>query len=160
MEKKSTKFKKISILSVVLSSIYLILAVSIILFMFNFFMTTDEIIPLYSAATYIEFGTFFQRLESLFLLIWMIAFACYLSIVSKFSIHIFKKISNIKNIKPIIYPFCLTMFAIALVPKNYAISKFYETNIFPYFVLGLVFIGSFLILLFANWKKRRKVGEP
>ena len=158
--KKPENLKKVSILSVVLSSIYLILAVSIILFMFNFFMTTDEIIPLYSAATYIEFGTFFQRLESIFLLIWMIAFACYLSIVSKFSIHIFKKISNIKNIKPIIYPFCLTMFAIALVPKNYAISKFYETNIFPYFVLCLVFIGSFLILLFANWKKRRKVGEP
>jgi len=158
--KDPSQFKKVSLLSVILSSIYLILAVSITLFMFNFFITTDEIMPLYTAATYIEFGTFFQRLESIFLLIWMIAFACYLSIVSKFSIHIFKKISNVKNIKPVIYPFCLIMLAIALVPKNYAISKFYETNIFPYLALGLVFIGCFLVLLFANWKKRRKVGEP
>lgn len=157
--KEPSKFKKISILSVILTSVYLILAVSIILFMFNYFIATDEIIPLYTAATHIEFGTFFQRLESIFLLIWMIAFACYLSIVSKFSIHIFKKISNIKNIKPIIYPICLCMLAVSLIPKNYAISKFYETDIFPYFALGLVFIVSFLILLFANFKKRKKVGD-
>ena len=157
--KKPDKFKHISILSIIISSIYLILAVSIILFMFNFFTITDEIIPLYSAATYIEFGTFFQRLESVFLLIWMVAFACYLSIVSKFSIHVFKKISNIKDIKPIIYPFFLYIIAIALIPKNYAISKFYETDIFPYFVLGLVFVVSFLVLLFANLKKRKKEGD-
>lgn len=157
--KEPSHFKKISILTIVISSIYLILAVSIILFMFNFFLTTDEIMPLYSAATYIEFGTFFQRLESVFLLIWMIAFACYLSIVSKFSIHIFKKISNIKDIKPIIYPICLCIIGITLLPKNYAISKFYETNIFPYFALGLVFIVSFLVLVFANLKKRKKVGD-
>lgn len=157
--KEPTKFKKVAISSIVLSAIYLILAVSIILFMFNFFIETDEIMPLYLAATYIEFGTFFQRLESVFLLIWMIAFACYLSIVSKFSIHIFKKISNIKDIKPMIYPFCLIMIAIALIPKNYAISKFFETHIFHYLVIGLVFIVSFFILLFANIKKRRKVGD-
>lgn len=157
--KEPAKFKKVALLSVVLSAIYLILAVSIILFMFNFFISTDEIMPLYLAATYIEFGTFFQRLESVFLLIWMIAFACYLSIISKFSIHIFKKISNIKDMKPMIYPFCLTMLAIALIPKNYAISKFFETNIFPYLALGLVFLASFIVLLFANLKKRKKVGD-
>lgn len=157
--KEPSKFKNISISSIIISSVYLILAVSIILFMFNFFLTTDEILPLYSAATFIEFGTFFERLESLFLLIWMLAFACYLSIVSKFSIHIFKKISNVKNIKPIIYPICLCMIGVALIPKNYAISKFYETDIFPYFALGLVFVTCFFVLLFANLKKRKKVGD-
>lgn len=157
--KETNKFKKISILSIIISAVYLILSVSIILFMFNFFISTDEIMPLYTAATYIEFGTFFQRLESVFLLIWMIAFACYLSIVSKFAIHIFKKISSIKDIKPIIYPFCLIMLGIALFPKNYAISKFYEVNIYPYLVLGFVFVSCILILVFANLKKRKKVGE-
>lgn len=155
--KEPKKFKKISILSIIITSIYLILAISIILFMFNFFITTDEIMPLYASATYIEFGTFFQRLESIFLLIWMIAFACYLSIVSKFSLHIFKKISNIKDTKPIIYPMSILMLSISLIPRNYAISKFYETDIFPYFALGLVFVFSFFILLFANIKSKNRI---
>ena len=126
--------------------------------MFVFFQSVDEIMPLYSAAAYIEFGTFFQRLDSLFLLIWTLSFICYLSIVTKFSIYIFKKVTNIKEIKPIVYPLSLIMIAIALIPKNYAVSKFYETEIYPYLVIGLVFFLSFFILLFAYLKKRRKAG--
>lgn len=126
--------------------------------MFIFFQNVDEIMPLYSAAAYIEFGTFFQRLDSLFLLVWTLSFACYLSIVTKFSIYIFRKVTNIKEIKPIVYPLSFIIIAIALIPKNYAISKFYETQIYPYLVIGLVFLLSFSILILAYFKKRKKVG--
>ena len=156
--KEPKKFKKIAFTSIIISSLYLIIAVSILLFMFVFFQSVDEIMPLYSAAAYIEFGTFFQRLDSLFLLIWTLSFVCYLSIVSKFSIYIFKKVTNIKEIKPIVYPLSLIMIAIALIPKNYAVSKFYETEIYPYLVIGLVFFLSLFILLLAYFKKRKKVG--
>ena len=114
--------------------------------------------PLYTAAAYIEFGTFFQRLDSLFLLIWTLSFTCYLSIVTKFSIYIFRKVTNIKEIKPIVYPLSFIMIGIALIPKNYAISKFYETQIYPYLVIGLVFILSFSILILAYFKKKKKEG--
>lgn len=157
--KEPEKFKRVAISSVILSTIYLILTVSIIIFIFSYFVETDEVMPLYSAATYIEFGTFFQRLESVFLLIWMLAFACYLGIVSKFIIYIFKKITNIKDFKPIIYPVGMLILAIALFPKNYAIAKFYETNIYPYLMIGIVCIASILILLFAYLKKQKKAGD-
>ena len=156
--KEPTKLKKIAFTSIVISSIYLIIAVSILLFMFIFFQGVDEIMPLYTAAAYIEFGTFFQRLDSLFLLIWTLSFACYLSIVTKFSIYIFRKVTNIKEIKPIVYPLSLIMIAIALIPKNYAVSKFYETQIYPLLVIGLVFVLSFSILILAYFKKKKKVG--
>ena len=125
--------------------------------MFVFFQDVDEIMPLYSAAAYIEFGTFFQRLDSLFLLLWTLSFACYLSIVTKFSIYIFKKVTNIKEFKPIVYPLSFIMIAISLIPKNYAESRFYETQIYPYIMIGLVFFLSFIILLLAYFKKK-KVG--
>jgi len=156
--KEPEKFKKIALTSVLISAIYLVLAISILLFMFVAFQNVDEIMPLYSAAAYIEFGTFFQRLDSLFLLIWTLSFACYLCIVSKFAIHIFRKLTNIKEIKPIIYPLAFIMIGIALIPKNYAISKFYETSIYPWLVIGLVFLLSFSILILAYIKQRKKVG--
>jgi len=156
--KEPKKLRKIAITSVIISAIYLILAVSIILFMFVFFQNADEIMPLYSAAAYIEFGPFFQRLDSLFLLIWTLSFTCYLSIIAKFCIYIFTKISNIKETKPIVYPFSFIILAIALIPKNYAVSKFYETNIYPYVAIGFVFLLGISILLIAYFKKRKKIG--
>jgi len=149
--------KIIAFSSVFICSIYLVLTVSIILFMFSFFISNDQLIPLYTAATYIEFGSFFQRQESVFLLIWMVAFACQISIIGNFSTHIFKKISNIKNAKIMVYPFAGIMVAVSLLPKNYAISNFFETNIFPVTCIGIVFILGISILIIANIKK--KEGE-
>ena len=105
--KDPKKITKISITSIIISGIYLILVISIILFMFPVYINLDEVLPLYTIATYVEFGSFFQRLESVFLLIWMISFACYLTIIANFSFLVFKKITNIKEIKPIIYPFTI-----------------------------------------------------
>ena len=123
--------------------------------MFSFFITTNEITPLYNATRYIEFGKFFQRLESVFLLIWILAFACYLSIITKFSMSIFQKLTNIQTKKPLIDIFGLLILAISLIPSDYSISSKFETDIYPYLVLGIVFFLSISILLLANIKKKK-----
>lgn len=88
------------------------------------------------------------------------AFACYLTIASKFSMMAFQRISNIKDSKPMAYIFSLLMLAIALVPNDYAAVKYYEQSIYPYLVLGFAFIFCFMILGFAVLKKKRKkVGD-
>lgn len=154
--KEPKQMKKIYLISIGVSAIYLILCVSTLLFMFSFFIEANEITPLYNATRYIEFGSFFQRLESVFLLIWILAFACYLSIATKFSMRIFQKITKIENKKELIDIFGLLIFGIAILPKNYAISEKFETEIYPYLVLGIVFAFSLIILVIANLKKRKK----
>ena len=154
--KKPEKLKKIALISIGISAIYLILCVATLLFMFSFFITTNEITPLYNATRYIEFGSFFQRLESVFLLIWILAFACYLSIISKFSMSIFQKLTNIETKKPLIDIFGLFILGIALIPKDYSISSKFETDIYPYLVLGIVFFLGFSILVLATLQKRKQ----
>jgi len=154
--KEPKDMKKVTLLAIGICAIYLILCVSTLLFMFSFFIDTNEITPLYNATRYIEFGSFFQRLESIFLLIWILAFACYLSIVSKFSMRIFQKITNIENKKALIDVFGLLIFGLSLVPKNYAISENFETKIYPYLVLGIVFVLSISVLILANLSKKKK----
>lgn len=158
--KEPQKLKKITLVSIGMSVIYLILCVSTILFMFPFFTVANEISPLYTATTYIEFGNFFQRLESVFLLIWILAFACYLSIVTKFSMNIFKKVTNIKTKKPLIDIFGLLIFGIAILPKNFAISEKLETKIYPSLVLIIVFGLGLSILILANIKNRKLKKLP
>lgn len=154
--KEPDKVKKIALISTGISAIYLILCVSTLLFMFSFFININEITPLYNATRYIEFGKFFQRLESIFLLIWILAFACYLSIVTKFSMNILKKLLNLETKKPLIDLFGLLILAIALVPKNYAISDKFETQIYPYTVLAIPFILGISVLIIANLQKRKQ----
>lgn len=154
--KKIQDFKKISVISIIIFIIYLILTICTISFMFSFFMSEDEILPLYAAARYIQIGTFFVRLESIFLLIWIILFACYLSIACKFSMLVFKKITNIKEPKILAYPFAILMFAISLIPNTYATVKQYESNIYPYISLAFNYIFCILLLIFANLKRKKE----
>ena len=58
--KEPQKMKKIYLTSIILGTVYFLLCVSIILFMFISLMYTNQIMPLYSAARYIEFGNFFK----------------------------------------------------------------------------------------------------
>ena len=154
--KEPKKLKKIAMLSIVLSIIYLIICVAIILLTFTFLLKVDEIMPLYSAARYIEFGSFFQRLESILLLIWIIGMTCYFSITLHIVMNIFKKITNIRNTKPLLITFALLMLSISLLPKNYAISKFLETDVYPYLVIGIGMFLSTAILILAYFKVRIK----
>lgn len=150
------KFKKIAITSCLLTVFYLIIVFIIFLFIFSFFTNIDEIIPLYTVARTVEFGSFFQRLESIFLLIWIFAFGSYVAICMNFSMQIFKKIANLKETKHLAAPFGLLILGITLFPKNYSIAKSFETDIFPIISIGTVFILCIAILILANVKLKKK----
>lgn len=152
--KNPNQFKRLSIISIIISSIYLILTIASILLMFNTFSLSNELSPLYSAVRYIEFGTFFQRLDSLFLLIWILSFCCYLGTSINFSMNTFKKITNIKNSKLIIYPFVLLILACSLLPKNESITTFLETTVYKY-IFMIFIIGFCLSLLFFSVLKNK-----
>lgn len=155
--KDPSKFKKISILSVILSGLFIFICVATLLFMFSIYVSTDEIMPLFSVSRYIEFGSFFQRFESLFLLIWSIAFCCYLSISFKFSTYIFSKMFNLCDSSALINIFAILIFAIALLPKNYFVSSFFETYIYRYISIAIIGLGLLLLIL-SNLKNKKKEG--
>ena len=151
--KEPKKFKYVSILSVLSSGLFILMCVATLLFMFAIFDSTNEIMPLFSSSRFIEFGSFFQRFESLFLLIWTISFCCYLSISCKFSTHIFKKIFNLKDSTQLTYILLILTFAIALLPKRYSIINYFETNIYRYLSIAIIILGVSILLL-SNFKKR------
>ena len=158
MLKKPEDFKKISVISVIFTGVFIFLCVATLLLMFSFFATTDEIIPLFSAARHIEFSSFFQRFESIFLLIWIISFCCYLSIACKFSGHLFSKMFNLSDINSILNIFAILIFGVSLIPNNYAVSNLFETYIYKYLRIIISFILGMTILILANLKKK-KVGD-
>lgn len=153
MLKQPEQIKKISITGIVLSCIFLLISVAIILFMFSGFVKTDELMPLYTATKYIEFGSFFRKLDSIYLLIWIITFISYLSITLKFSSNILKKLTNSKNELLFIILLAICVLIVSLFPKNFTVSTYCSNIVYKYAFFILVIGFSFLILFFATLKK-------
>ncbi len=150
------KLKKISIISIVTSCFYLIITLTGLLVMFPFTLSNHEIMPLYLASRYIEFGNFFQRVDSVFLLIWIWTMILHLSILLMLSAKVVQKISIIRNRNLIISMFCLIILGISIIPKNLVQINFFETNIYKYMVLYFILGAGIFILIFANLKCRLK----
>lgn len=152
--KEPNQLKRVAITSIILSCIILLISVAVILFMFDGFVETDELLPLYSAVKYIEFGSFLQKLDSTFILIWIIAFISYLGITLKFSSNILKKLTNIENENIFTFLLAFALFFIGIWQKNYAIYKFLGSIVYKYSFFILIVGISLLILLSATIKQK------
>lgn len=152
----SKEIKKISYISIISSSILLIFSVSSVLLMFPFIENIEQIPALYLVARYIEFGRFFQRIDAAFLLIWIISIISYLSFAFSLINNIFKELVNITNENMLIGSFGLITFGVSLIPKNLVQIRFLENTVYKYSAIFMVFIFSFIVLLFAYTKKSKE----
>lgn len=157
--KDVTELKKISLLSILFSALYLIVSIGIILFMFDTNITDSLLMPLYSAVTYIEFGTFFQRLDSVFILTWIISFVSYLSIVINTCCNIVKKSISIKSTKFASSFIAFLILVITFFSKDYAISTFYAEVVYKYaffIMLGISFSILVIALIYKYVKSKNR----
>ncbi len=154
--KTPDKFKKVSISSIVLIAIYFILTAIMVLFLFSSTIEVDQISILYSITRNIEFSTFFQRLDSAFLLIWILQVISFIALSIKLSLIIFKKVTNIENEKMLVYTFNIITFSIAFLPKDYGNSSLLENIIYNYLTVPICIILGFILLILANLKLKKK----
>lgn len=150
--KKQKDFAKIAFSSIGISAFFLLLSVLTLIFMFSLVASSEEIAPLYIATRIIEFGRFFQRLDAIFVFIWIISILSYLSIAIYFCTNIFKKITECQNQKWIVGLFCILCFGIGLLPKNLKQTSLLISNTYQYIILILVFGISIGLLVLANIK--------
>ena len=158
MLKRYKDFKFISIISIVISSIYLLLSVASMLLVFSFTSSSDQTIAIYSLTRTIEYGRFLQRVDAIFIFIWILLTLSYLCIIMCLNLMIFKKISNISNSKTMILPFAFFLYGISFFANDTSSLKFIHEILYKNFELILVFGIGFLILVIANIKLKLKKG--
>ena len=154
--KTPSRFKYVTIVSIVVSSIIFLLTIAGTLFMFNNNLSEGELFPMYVGVRYIEFGNFFQRLDSVFLFLRIISFTMFFAITAKLCIAILKDISDMTDDRPIIYPYLLILFSFTMLIKNYAVLDFLQNTIFKILFFTVVIGIGFLILFLANSKLKKK----
>ena len=79
----------------------------------------------------------------------------YISISIMLITIILKKLGNLNSKFALCYPASSLIFIVAILPSGIAEIRFVENYVFKYFSLILLFVISFLVLLFANIKHNR-----
>lgn len=154
--KNPEDFKKIAITSIIISAIYLFLSVICLLMIFPFIPFSDEMLSVYLLTRIIEFGKFFQRIDAIFIFVWILCTFSFLSITTELVNKILKKLTKIKNDKEMVYSICAIIFSVALLFKDIADMKYIQNVILKYIVILLVFVMSLAILILANFKHKKE----
>lgn len=155
MLKDNKSFKKISIISIIISSLYLFLAMLTLLFSFSSVISIYELSPIYLILRATEFGRFFQRPDAIFILGWILSIMSFISVIIMFCSIIFRKTAKVKDHKVISCLFTGLIFFVALLPENLEQIRLLQNVCYRYFVLILAFVLAPLILVFANIKYKR-----
>ncbi len=149
---KPKDLKKISILSIIASGIYLVSTVLCILLSFSFSFKSGESISLYLLTRTIDFGRFIQRIDAVFIFMWIISTLLYICFAIHFAIYLFKKLTKITDSSCMNYTVNLFILAVLLIPVGIATFNNIAGNLFKILTFGVLFIGSTLILIIANFK--------
>lgn len=149
---KNGDFKKVSLFSVILSGICLFLSVISLILSLTFTLKSGEDFPLYLLARSVEYGRFLQRVDAIFIFIWIISSISYLSFNIFFSLYIFKKLTNLSDTGAVKYAYGLFLLTLVIIPSTYVTFVHSLENFYKVACLILIFGISLLILLFANLK--------
>ncbi len=146
-------FKKICIISYIISFILLLLTVTSMLTLFNSTSDSEPINSLFLLVRQIELGDFIRRVDSLFILLWIFSIFSYLSLIVFTINKIIKKLLNVTNEKMLSFSTCSILFGLTIIPVNVSQIHFIENTIYRYLILSFMFGLGIIILIGANIKK-------
>lgn len=150
----SEDFSKIGFISFIISSLYLFFTVISLLLVFPFSEITEELLSIYLLSRTVSIGTFLERLDAIYVFLWILSTFSYLSILIFFICNTFKKMANLKNANGIIGTAMFLVFSSALLIKDISGFRFFQFGVFKYFTI-LLFVLFILILFIGYLKKRR-----
>lgn len=148
-------YKKVGLLSIILSASYLILSVASSLLLFPFLNANTDVLSVYLSACTIRFGKFMPRTDALFMFIWIFTFISYISVVISYIIKFSKESISPKSPSIVTYIATLAIFIVALLPQNSAQVHFFQDVVYKYLSIGIVFVLNFVILLIGYMKKKK-----
>ena len=157
--KEHKDFNTVALLGTLFSFIFLLISVISLLLSCSAITKTDELFSIYLLTRIISFGTVFQRIDAIFILLWILAFFSFFSFNCFIILQLFKKTCKIKYENTMIYALIAIIFCISIIVKDITIIKFLFRNVFKYtFIFATIFL-NITILIIANIKKKKNLED-
>lgn len=153
--KDSKDYKKISVISVIISAIYLFISVLCLLFVFPFTSVSKDLFSVFLLTRIIDYTPILERTDAIYIYFWIFCIFSYLSTNLFFILHCFGKSNKLKNYKAMVYSFCALIIGFTIPFSNVSSYYFLYNTFYAWFFIGLIFI-SIVILFIAKIKQKRR----
>lgn len=152
-------YKKIGILSLIMSGFFISLSIMCSIMAFDYTQGSENVTNLFQLARIIYFNRFFQRIEPVFIFIWVMGSFICIGAAFYISLSIFCKAFKVEGHRPLILPFSFLAFMVALLPKN--LSESTQINVafirqYSVFIVYLIPVLVFLIALITGKKGAKR----
>ena len=154
--KEYHQFSKLSYASILLSGALLFAAIAAIVLLFPISISSGSNIPIYLQSRSISFGKLFQRIDTFFVLIWILCVLSYGSIILSFMVSIFCKIAHIETRRHISSTFTAIIFGFSMLYTNVVQARQFDFKGYRILSLSIAWWLGFLILILSNIKMKRK----
>jgi spore germination protein (amino acid permease) len=147
-------FKKIGLISIVISGVIFSATFICYLMVFQYTLGRENLSGIFQLSRIIYYSRYFQRIESIFIFIWVIASLLNASTSFYLSMRLYCQSFKIPDHRPLIPAFALLTYVVALMPKN--ISELIGRNMLfirqysAIFVYGLPLLVLMLALVFKK----------
>ena len=153
-------FKFIGFVSIGISAAFMLLSVIMFLGALPYPAAIENLLPIYQLGRIISYGRLFQRIESLFIVIWVISALLYLSSAFYFLVNTFKKTFKLSYHQPTVLAFAIIVFNLSLLPQSLMAADEMRKNFFDNLGLILTFVLAVILLIMARiFKKKAKGGK-
>ena len=149
------KLRKVGGISIGVYLIYLMLGVIALLFLIPSITEINNTLSIYILSRRINFGEFIQRIDAIFILIWIMSIFNYLAITMHFSLTTFRRMVNSKHANGMVYCFAAFLYIISLIPQTLADVNLFDGTIYKYTSIIFVFFITTIILIIAYFKKKK-----
>lgn len=155
--KKNNDFSKVGYSSLIICGIYMVFVIGALLMLFPYIPSGNQTLSVYLATRIVEYGKFMQRVDAIYMFVWIFDFMSYLSVIIMFIKQISKEAIQFKHSNYYTYIIAFLIFVIAVFPSNTTQLRFLETTIYKYASLGIVFLISTIVLGLGYIKKKRNL---
>lgn len=149
--------KKAGYISLILSGLLISGGIFCMQLQFPYYAFQEQTAPLYTMATIVDYGSFFQRLDPAFLIMWLIITVISGSIVFYCSVSSYCKTFSLKDKRPVIIPMAVLLFTVTMIPGDLpsVIHVYIEIlKTFPIFLFYLLPLAALITAVL-----RKKKGE-
>lgn len=145
----TNNLRRAGLVSLILSAIIFSISVLAYLMMFTYSVGGENVSGMFHIARTIFFSRYFQRLETVFLIPWVVTSVLTVSYGYYLSLYVYCTIFKIENYNPLIFPFSFIIYIFAAMPRN--IIEFIQVNLAfaRNYGLGISYGIPLLVLLIA-----------
>jgi len=146
--------KKEGIISIGLSALLISVSVLALLLTFPYYTLQEITAPMYGMATLIDYGRYLQRVEPIFLFIWIISTLISTTIVFYSFVWIYCKMFRIQDKKPVILGSAVVLFAVSLMHKDISSVIYGSVPFIRSYGSTAIFVLPLLALIIAALRKK------